>query len=414
MTDSRTNPSPDPILPDTPTPKRTTWQKALALCIILGLLAAGLMASRYTLHSRPAIKRNPPEKMQLPVQVLSLYRMDTQPIVQAMGTVIPSRELAVMSQVTGIVRTVHPNLVPGGRIRAGDILVAIDDRDYQLALERSTHNLEKVRMDLRLEEGSQAVARREFELIREHDTPVPFKAPADLILRKPQLAKARAALAAAETDVARARLDLERTRIRAPFNAVVLERNVTVGSLVSPQTTVARLAATDTFWVRLAVPHSALQAIDLPRGDEPGAPVALRDAADPKGPQVQGRILRMLGDIDPAGIMARLIVEVTTPLQGTPPLLLEQPVQALITGRTLKNCFRLPRTAVRLDNTVLLADQDNRLIIRHIEPVWRDANWVYVQDGLHEGDRLIVSPVAAPVEGITLSIIPESASPANG
>lgn len=352
--------------------------------------------------------------MQLPVQVQPLYRMDAQPLIQAMGTVIPSRELAVMPQVTGIVQAVHPNLVPGGRIQAGDILLTVDDRDYQLALERSLHNLKKARMDLRIEEGNHVVARREFELIRKYDPGGLHKKPSDLALRKPQLTRARAALAAAETEVARARLDLERTRIKAPFNAVVLERNVTAGSLVSPQTTVASLAATDTFWVRLAVPHAVLTAIDLPHGNEPGSPVELRDATDPDGLPIPGRIVRILGDIDPAGIMARLVVEVTAPLQQTPPLLLEQPVKASITGRTLKNCFRLPRTAVRLDNAVLLADPDDRLIIRHIEPVWKDADWIYVQNGLNEGDRLIVSPVAAPVAGMSLSIIPETAARTNG
>ncbi len=403
--------NPEPVPPDTTTPRRGRPQRVVAFCVIIGLLTAGFMASRYILHSRPAIKRKLPGKMLLPVQVLPLYRMDAQPLIQAMGTVIPARELAVMPQVTGIVQTVHPNLVPGGRVQADDILVTLDDRDYQLTLERSTHNLEKVRMDLRLEEGSQAVARQEFELIREYDSPALTKAPADLALRKPQLNKARAALAAAETEVAQARLDLERTRIRAPFNAVVRERNVTVGSLVSPQTTVASLAATDAFWVRLAVPHSALEAIDLPDGNEPGSPVELQDATDPDGPPIPGRILRLLGDIDPAGIMARLVVEVAAPLQRTPPLLLEQPVKASITGRILKNCFRLPRTAVRLDNTVLLADPDDRLIIRHLEPVWKDADWIYVQDGLNEGDRLIVSPVVAPVAGMPLSIIPEKPTP---
>ncbi|WP_457573841.1 efflux RND transporter periplasmic adaptor subunit [Desulfolithobacter sp.] len=351
--------------------------------------------------------------MRTPVRVQTLHRKNVSPLIQAMGTVIPARELAVMPQVTGIVEKIHPNLVPGGRIQAGDILLVLDDRDYQLALERSIHNLEKVRMDLRIEEGRQEVARRELELARQYDSSTLADSPTDLALRQPQLTKARATLAAAETEVAVARLNLERTRIRAPFNAMVLERQATVGSLVSSQTSVATLAGTDTFWVRLAVPHTILTAIDLPRGNEPGSPVELRDATEPEGPPIPARILRILGDIDPAGIMARLVVEVTAPLQRTPPLLLEQPVKASITGRTLKNCFRLPRTAVRLDNTVLLADQDDRLVIRHIDPVWKDADWIYVQDGLNEGDRLIVSPVAAPVAGMSLSIIQEPAARTN-
>lgn len=398
----------NPLPPDTPTPRRSFREKLLAVCLVVLLLVGGIVFAQYFLNTKPKAGRKAPAKMKTLVEVEQVERRDASIQIEAIGTVIAARELDLKPQVSGRVTTVHPDLIPGGLLAKGDFVLTIEDEDYRLAFERSQNNLEKAVMDLRLEGGNQAVAKREYDLIREFTGAMLDDAPEDLVLRKPQLAQAQAAEASARTEVKLADINLGRTRLSAPFNAIVLAKNITIGAQVSSQITVATLAGTDAFWVRVSVPQEQLDNITLPIGDQPGARVFLRSTAAPSDkPSREGRIIRLLGDVDPQGLMARLLVEVKDPLgQSEPltPLLLGSVVQASIEGKKLTDCFPVPRNAVRADRTVLLADEEEKLIIRSVGAAWQDREWVYINEGLSDGDRVITTPVAAPIAGMELMI----------
>jgi multidrug resistance efflux pump len=241
----------EPLPPETAAPTRTTGQKLLALTIILAVLAGGWFFSRNLLTTKPEARRKKPPQIKTVVQLQILQAASHTSDFQAMGTVIAARQLSIKARVSGRVIEVNPNLTPGSFLQADEFMIKIDDEEYQLALERSRNNLQKAVMDLRLEQGNQAVAKREFELIRQYSATPLKDVPMDLALRKPQLAKARAVEAAARIDVRQAELNLKHTVLKAPFNVVVLEKEVTIGSQLSSQSTVAELAGTDEFWIRL-------------------------------------------------------------------------------------------------------------------------------------------------------------------
>jgi multidrug efflux pump subunit AcrA (membrane-fusion protein) len=227
------------------------------------------------------------------------------------------------------------------------------------------------------------------------------------MLREPQRETARAAVAAAEAALAAAELNLERTRIKAPFNALVMERQVNTGTRVGTGASLATLVDTDAFWVELAVPAASLRWLNLPTEGEEGSKVRLyQEQIWGAGRYREGRVIRVRGDLDEKGRMARLLVAVNDPLALTdgerPPLLLGAFVRAEIAGRELEQVLALDRGWLRDDNTLWVMDRDDNLAIRHPPLIYSGTSEVYVRDGLQAGDRIITSELAVAVEGMPL------------
>lgn len=406
----------NPVHPDTPTPKRTRGQRLLALGLVVLICAGGLVMAQQIIKSKPKAERKPPAKMQTVVKAIPVQQATFPRRIETLGTVLSANTLALKPAIAGTVEDVHPNLVPGGILQKGDTVLQLDSRDYKLTYQRRRNDLEKAVMDLRLEQGNQSVARREYELISEFSGVNLKDAPIDLALRKPQLAQAKAAKAAAETDVAMAKLNLDRTQLLCPFNAIVLDTNVEVGAQVSSQTTIATLAGTDVFWVRATLAQQELANILLPEDEKYGSPVKITAISDQEAAAYwQGKIIRLLGDVDPKGLMARVLIEVAQPTDrstGKIPLLLGSVVRTTITGTPLKNCFQIPRSAVRPDQSVLIATKENTLEIRPVSVIWQNQEQAYIDHGLHDGDLVITSTVAAPIQGMHISVsIPNTPTP---
>ncbi len=389
-------------------PRRSWKQRFFAVGLILGLLVSGGLAARFIIKSRPRVKRRPPGEMVTLVETVKVAPEDTRVEIRAQGRMVPAREIILKARVTGSVVYLHPHLVPGGIIRKGEILLRLDDTDYRLNYQRLQDALVLEEANLRLEEGSQTVARQEWEMIRKLGGELGGEVDdtsRDLALRKPQLAKIKARIKSARTALERARVDLERTVIRAPFNLVVRSEDVDVGSEVTTATRIATLAEVDVFWAEISVPVSRLDWFDLPAKGRPASPVRIFAGNDPPRP---GRIISLAPDLDQNGLMARILVAVADPLglrHRHRPLLLGTFVRARITGYALRGVFRVPRLALRDDDRLFLVDAENRLHHQPVHVVWKDLDNIFVDRGLKPGDQVIVSSLATPIEGMLLKVV---------
>lgn len=382
------------------------YVRLLRIGVAVALVAGAVGGAYYLKTSAPKTTRRQPVKWVPAVQVRTLQPTAHQVTLQAMGTVVPARQVVLRSRLAGSVAAVHPEFTAGGVIAAGERVVQLDDTDYRLALVQKESDLVNERYALSLELGRQAVARREWGLL--NGTAADGAADADLALRKPHLEKARADVAAAEAALQKAALDLSRTRIVAPFNALVRATKVDVGSEITPQESLAELVGTDAYQVQASVPTDRLGWIAIPAGTgEPGAAAVIRYAG---GHRVDGRVVRLLGDLSDEGRMARLLIEISDPLgrgaagEARPPLLIGEYVHVEIQGSRLERVFTVPRTALRDNETVWLVAPDNTLRIRPVVPLWRDADAVVLSDGLKAGDLLVVSDLPAPVEGMAVRL----------
>jgi RND family efflux transporter MFP subunit len=386
--------------------KQSLFMRLLRNLILIGIaagaLAGGLCLAWYFMTNKPQPqRRRPPEAAALAeAQVVrpGTYRVT----IPALGTVIPAVEVRLQPRVNGEVLEIHPHFLEGGLVSKGDVLVRLDPADYELAVIQQKARLENARYQLIAEEAQQDVAEQEWDLFD-------FKQDAseldrELALRQPQLRNAEAALKAEEARLRQAELNLERTTLKAPCNAVIQSAMVDVGDIAGTQTVLAEIVGTDTYRVQVSIPKDELAWLELPASPESPSPEA-RIYTD-RGVERRGRILSLLSDIGEEARMARLLLEVKDPrcLGGTgdcQALLLGEYVRVEMAGRAVDEVAALPRNALRNGREVWVITPENTLAMLPAEAVWTDEN-VALLRGLDDGTRVIVSDLAAPVEGMAV------------
>jgi len=370
----------------------------LSVPLILLLLSGAVVTAAYFIIYAPKAEKKRPPKMAVLVDTRPLVQSDETVIVRLTGTVIPSERVRLRARVTGEITAISPNFIEGGFLKKGEEVLCIDPVDYQLVLAKAESGFETARFNYKLEMGRQNVAKREWELLKTSDATDLEK---ELALRIPHLIASKASLKAAEASLEKARIDLERTHIRAPFNAVILSRNVNIGSQASLQDILAEIAGTDTCWVRLSVPVDRLEWIKIP-----GSRVNI---FSPSGAARQGRVIKLLADLEEKGRMARLLVKVEDPFclkpenRDSKPLLLGEYVRAEVEGRTLANVFSIPRQALHEDSFIWIATPDEKLNIRKVKVLWHDKDRVLVRDGIRTGEKLIISDITVPIDGMAIN-----------
>jgi len=374
----------------------------------LVILAGGVGVALLVAATGPESKRRPSQRPARLVEVTILESGPARVIVEAMGTVRPAQEVEMRAQVSGEVVHMSEAFLPGGFLRKGDAILRIEPRDYELAVRRQQSEVARVRQSLKLEEGQQSVARREFELLGE----VLDEGDSELVLRQPQLDAAQKALDAAQASLEQARLDLGRTRIVAPFNAVVEEKQVDLGAVLSANTGLAALVGTDRCWVEVLVPVEDLAWIEFPGdGGSGGSTVRIRqDAVWGDGVSREGRVLGRLGSLESAGRMARFLVEVEDPFslrrenRAAPPLLMNSFVTVEVQGRKLDDVVAVDRRYVHNGDTVWLVDGKGTLRIVTLDPLYAGAGRILVGEELRAGAKLVTSEISTPVEGMSLRV----------
>lgn len=295
-------------------------------------------------------------------------------------------------------------------LKKGEELVELDPTDYRLAIKLRESELARAQFNLKLELGQQAISKREFQLLGSELAPQEQ----ELVLRRPHLNAAKAALAAAEAALKQAHLDLERTRPFAPFNAIITTRNANVGawmSAFSTGTPLARLVGTDSFWINASIPIDKLGWIQIPGiNSAQGSPVKVSyESGWGKGVYRSGVVKRLQAEIEPEGRMAKLIIEVDDPLSQkksnklAPPLMLGTYARVEIEGKTLHDVIRLPETIVHDGQQLWLMTDQQTLDIRAVNPVWIEQGHIYLdKDQLPDNARIITSDLSTPVQGMRI------------
>ena len=345
--------------------------------------------------------------------------------IQSQGTALPRTSIRLVSEVSGKVVSVAKSFDVGQIFAKGDVLLKIDSRDYELALAQARSQVAQAQLRLQMEVKEADVVRREWELLNQGE-------PTGLQAREPQLASARAALEAALAAEEAAKRNLDRCEIRAPFDGMVARAGVRPGQFTALATPLGELFATDVAEVRLPLIASDLSFIDLPR---PGAKVALGQApkvtlstrAGEQRTEWLGHIVRSEETVDPMNRMVYVVAQVVDPYglakRDGAPLRSGTFVRASIEGRTQENVIVLPRQALRGKDRVWIADpvwiesetstlqewlgyrdQQTRLIFRSVDVSFADAKQVIVAAGIQPGEQVVVSLLAAVVDGMGVKV----------
>lgn len=384
---------------------------AIKVILALAIVGGAVLFYRYQISTSPrADRKKPPTQAKL-VQVIPVRKDDCPTTVIADGIVMPAQQVSLRPQVTGQIVELSSDVVPGGIVKAGQNLMRIDRRDYEILVRQRQYDVVRTAKDFKVEQGNQAIARQEYELLGE----VISEEDRELVLREPQLASAEAAQTSAMAAQQKAELDLARCNIKAPFNAIIQEKLIDLGATVSPNSNLVTLIGTDEAWIEVKVWVNKLKWITIPRknGDSGSSVKIYNRLAWGKDRFRTGRVLCLAGELETHGRLTRLLVAVDDPFclkaenSDLPQLLMGSYVSAEVRGRTLSSGFPIQVSHLRENDTaVWIMDDAGRFEVRPVQIAFRGPDHVYVTEGLAENEQLVVTDIAAPIPGMPLRIAP--------
>lgn len=350
--------------------------------------------------------RKPPE--QVPVEIPAflvdakeVYSDAVNFVVKSQGNVVPQNKTSLSAQVSGQVISLSKVFVAGGTFKKGDVLATLEQDDYRTDLKLAEAELAQAKAALQEEIARGKVAEQEWRSVRN-------VAPPELGLRKPQLAKEQANVKAAEAKLERAKRNLARTQITAPYNGIVVERNIDLGQFVAMGSVLGTIYSTDTAEVRLPITDSDLMFINIAGQSSEGAPVSLTATVGGVKRVWEGQLVRSEGILDTGSRVVYAIVEVQDPynLQSShkSPLRFGQFVEAEITSRQNEELVVLPRSILRLDNTVLTVNDNREIEIKPVEVARTTAQDVFIRSGIAEGSLVVTSAVPNPYNGMKVRL----------
>ncbi len=358
------------------------------------------------LSPKPAKK---PIEVKAPlVEVVSLEPKKIRFEISSQGTVQPRTETTLIAEVSGMVTQVSPKFLVGGFFEKGEWILTLDDAIYQINLTKAQARLATAQANLLEEQGRAEQAKQEWSL-----TGKSLKDAPALALREPQIAKAKADVVAAEADVEEAKIRLAKTKIIAPYNAMLKEKRTDIGQYVNTGAQLAITFAVDYAEVRLPIKKRDLKFLNSGRinqGEQQLNPVELYSFLDQQKQSWQSHIVRYEGFVDSKSRVYYAVARVKDPynitnkLSTTKELQVGSFVRATIKGREISNVYAIPRNAVTGKNTLYILDNNNKLAITKINVLRSDANYVYSQDAKLATQRIIMTKLETPVEGMSLRL----------
>lgn len=378
---------------------------ALPILILAGLGIGG-MALLGALAPEPEEAEEAPPG--LAVFAEAIVETDLRLTVSAQGEVRPKREIIISPQIAGRIAYVSPDLVDGGFIRRGQVLVRLESADYELAVTRARSAVASAEQALARERAEAEIAIEDLE-----DLGITDASP--LARREPQLAEARARLDSAEAQLAEAELALSRTAVVAPFSGRVAEQTADLGQFVSPGQSLGSIFSTDVVEVALPITDEELGRLNLPlafgeTAQDPGPPVVFEANVGGEPRMWRGRIVRTAAALDPRTRLITVIAELDDPYgegadDGVPmaPGLF---VNATIEGELVPDVKLAPRAALRGEDEVYIGHPEAGILeIRTVDVAFTNEVGAYLLGGVDAGELAIVSPIQAAFDGMKVRVI---------
>lgn len=368
------------------------WKKIIAPVAVLLIGIGGMKAIGATGGSdeeTDAVDTRPT------VSVEAVSAQDYQVVITSFGEVEALEATQLAAQVSGEVMSWHPNFVPGGLIKRGEVLFSIEKDSYEAALWQAEAELSRAKAALIEEQARADVAKEEAK--RLDKTKV-----TDLYLRKPQLLSAEAAVKSAKAGLKIAKRDLDNTEVKAPYDALVISRNFGVGQFVSMGSQVAVLNNIE--YAEVTFPVAGFDTAFLPESVE-----GLRAQVVSRGITTttrDGVISRDVGVVDSSTRMAQLVVRISDPYglkTDAPELKFGSYAEVSFVGKTLENVYRLPQELVT-NQVVWVVDEEQKLEPRTVAVLREEGEFFLISDGLSNDDKLVTTIPEYPQKGMEVRV----------
>lgn len=329
------------------------------------------------------------------VQVEAVSANNHQVIINSYGEVQPLENTQLSAQVSGEVVSWHPSFVAGGVVGRGEILFTIEKDNYEAAVLQAEAELARAQAMLIEEQAQAKVAEDEAKRF-------PNKARTDLFLRKPQVLSAQASVKSAQAALKRAQRDLDNCEVSAPYDALVVSRNVGVGQFVTMGAQVAELNNIET--AEVIIPIAGFDSVFLPERVKGVTATVIKTGLN--GFTRQAVIDRDLGIVDNATRMSSLVIRIEDPYGLTnqqPAIKFGTYVQVNFAGTMLNNIYRLPQELVN-NQTVWVVNDEQQLEPRKVKVIREEGEYFYISDGLETNDKLVTTLPEYPQKGMAVKI----------
>lgn len=372
--------------------------------LIVGLIVAALAISSLLGKMKPPPQKKEASIVELVVETMILEEHTVGFEIRSQGTVKPRTETILSAEVAGTITRVSPKFVAGGVFREGEELLQIDPTNYRVAVEQAQALLEQRQIEY---DGAKKLKAQGYRA-------------------EAELASSAAALALARTELVRANRNLERTSIKLPYAGIVRSKEVDIGQYVNPGSRLAVTFAIDYAEVRLPLADSDLAFVELPSVADVANDLQARGprvvlTATQRGEPAEwiARIVRTEGIVDEKSRVTYAVARIEDPYVMNAdgdiraPLPMGTFVQARIDGNVVEDVIRLPRSAIRGNGQVVFVDEEDRLRIRSVDVLRADADYAYLTGGAKAGDRISVTAIESPINGMkvqTTSRVAEEAS----
>ena len=357
--------------------------------IIVALMGLALSVLMFPPKPKPKAQIAP----SISVNTQSIAPTSFQIELRSYGTVRPRTQSDLVAQVEGMITEINTQFRSGGFFDAGEILLVIDPRDYEVTLLAREAELADAKQALLLEQARSTQAAEDWRNLGKTE------APSDLVLRKPQLASMQARLQSAEAAVQRAHLDLDRTRVKAPYAGRMLEKKVDLGQVVTKGAVLGMIYASNHMEVRLPLRNQDIAFIDLPEPrplDEniPGDLPEVGFYSSLSQESWRGHVVRTESALDASSHQLYVIAQIEDPYridtQKSKPPKIGEYVNAIIKGRIVNDAIVVNNDVIYQNSFVYLIEEG---LVRHrdIEILWHNDQQSLIKSGLAVGDLLVLN-----------------------
>lgn len=365
-------------------PENRKWIVIPGILIVAMAIAAGLG------QLKPEPPKNENQEFDPLVELIVLEVSTENFTIDSQGTVKPRTQTVVSSEVSGSVVSISPKFVAGGIFAKGETLMRIDPTNYTVAVDKAEALVTQRQIEF---DGAQKLRSQGYRA-------------------EAELASAAAALASAKAELVSASRNLERTHIRLPYAGMVLSKDADLGQFVNPGTVLGVTFATDIAEVRLPLTDRDLAFVELPAaaelsstGSGTGPAVTLTAIRKGKLTKWDARIVRSEGVVDERSRVTYAVAQIDDPYQlesDGAPLPIGTFVSARIDGAANVDVIRIPRTALRGADQVLVVDEENTIEIRTVDILRADSLYAYIRGGVVAGERITSTAIETPTNGMSV------------
>lgn len=366
--------------------------------IIIAILLLGVMLMLGIIKSSPKPSKKIEEEKAPLVEVKSFTYSELRPSWEGGASVNANTSVKLVAQVSGQILSVNPNVVPGSYVQKGVELATIDDADYQLVYEQKKAKVVQAQSSLDMELAQVENAKKDYQRTGMKLNP----AGKALALRQPQLASAKAALAIANSELKKAKLDLKRTRITMPFDGHILSQNLSEGAFVNNSMTVFEVLDAQAYWLEVKVPQTFVDVLD----DSHPAEISLIGS----GVARPAKILNVFPQVDASDRQVRLLIGIDDPLlldgqqSGLPVVRYNEYVKVKMFAQSFSGAAIVKSDALNSEDSIWVVDAKHQLQQRKVNVLYSGREFSWVRIAAQQDDQVLLSKLDAPKIGMNVRL----------